>query len=163
MPNMRHQFDALLKKINPPVERVELASTRVGEVRDWLQGHEFRTKSPHTQLSGSYSRHTAIGTIPDVDVLLFVREDQLERTPNAVLLEVHKVLREYPESAITTEGQRRSVRLDLSADDLYLDIVPAVAEDGLDEALKVPDRPQQEWILSDPVGYAHRLSRLNQA
>jgi SMODS domain-containing protein len=163
MPNMRHHFVALMTKINPPTARVALVSTRVNEVRDWLREHDFATKSPHTQLSGSYSRHTAIETIPDVDVLLFVPEDQLERTPNAVLLEVHKVLREYPESAISTEGQRRSVRLDLSADDLYLDIVPAVAEDGLDEALKVPDRPQQEWILSDPLGYAHRLSRLNQA
>ncbi|SRR6266704_797471 len=163
MPNMRHQFDALLKKINPPVERVELASTRVGEVRDWLQGHEFRTKSPHTQLSGSYSRHTAIETIPDVDVLLFVPEDQLERSPNAVLLEVHGVLKDYPAAEINTQGQRRSVRLEFPAEDLYLDIVPAVADKGLAHALRVPDRPQEEWIRSDPLGYAERLTKANQA
>src|SRR6266516_4072211 len=113
MPNMRHHFDALLTKINPPTERVALVSARVNEVRDWLKEHDFATTSPHTQLSGSYSRHTAIETIPDVDVLLFVPEDQLERTPNAVLLDVHKVLREYPEAAVNTEGQRRSVRLEL--------------------------------------------------
>jgi len=163
MPNMRHHFDALLTKINPPNERVALVSTRVGEVRDWLQAHEFATKSPHTQLSGSYSRHTAIEMIPDVDVLLFVPDDQLQRTPNAVLLEVHSVLQDYPAAVINTEGQRRSVRLELAADELYLDVVPAAAESGLDRPLKVPDRPQQEWILSDPLGYAARLTKVNQA
>jgi len=72
MPNMRHHFDALLTKINPSDERLTLVANRVAEVRDWLKEHEFATKSPHTLLSGSYSRHTAIEMIPDVDVLLFV-------------------------------------------------------------------------------------------
>jgi len=163
MPNMRHHFDVLLAKINPPDERVALVSVRVGDVRDWLQQHEFATKAPHTQLSGSYSRHTAIEMIPDVDVLLFILGDQLDRTPNAVLLQLHKALQEYPAAVINTEGQRRSVRLELPADDLYLDIVPAAAENGLDRPLKVPDRPQQKWILSDPLGYAQRLTKVNQA
>src|SRR6266700_4023571 len=69
----------------PSLRRRDLATKYAWRIQ------RIATKSPHTQLSGSYSRHTAIGTIPDVDVLLFVREDQLERTPNAVLLEVHKV------------------------------------------------------------------------
>src|SRR2546422_460923 len=144
MPNMSHHFDALLTRINPPAARVTLVSTRVNEVRDSLREHDFATKSPHTQLSGSYSRHTAIEMIPDVDVLLFIPDDQMERTPNAVLLEVNSVLQDYPSAAINTVGQRRSVRLEFPTDDLYLDIVPAVAKDGLEHALMVPDRPQQE-------------------
>ena len=44
MPNVRHHFEALLGRINPPEERVALASTRVGEVREWLREHEFDTK-----------------------------------------------------------------------------------------------------------------------
>jgi hypothetical protein len=44
-----------------------------------------------------------------------------------------------------------------------LDIVPAVADAGIDHALKVPDRPRQEWIPSDPLGYAERLTKVNQA
>lgn len=163
MPNMRYHFDALLKKINPPEERVQLAAARVGEVREWLKQHRFATKSPHTRLSGSYGRSTAIELIPDVDVLLFLPDEQLDRTPNAVLLELHKVLKDYPAAAINTEGQRRSVRLELPADDLYLDIVPAVAGEGPDQPLQVPDRPQHEWILSDPLGYAVRLTKVNQA
>jgi hypothetical protein len=163
MQRMRHHFQALLSKINPPPDRVTLVSGRVERVRDWLREHEFATKAPHTQLSGSYSRHTAIEMIPDVDVLLFVPDDQLERTPNAVLLEVNSVLQDYPSAVTNTEGQRRSARLEFPTDHLYLDIVPAAAKNGLDQVLRVPDRQQQKWILSDPLGYAARLTKLNQA
>ena len=163
MPNMRHHFDALITKINPPAQRVALVSARVNGLRDWLKGHDFATKSPHTQLSGSYSRHTAIEMIPDVDVLLFIPDDHLERTPNAVLLEVNSVLQDYPSAVINTEGQRRSIRLEFPTDDLCLDIVPAAAKNGLDQSLRVPDRPRQEWIRSDPLGYAARLTEVNQA
>jgi len=163
MPNMRYHFAALLKKINPSADRVTLASERVGELRQWLQDHDFATNDPHTRLSGSYKRNTAIELIPDVDVLLFVPDDQEERTPNSVLREVHGVLKDYPGSSeVDLRGQRRSVRLELSDDNLCLDIVPAVSDQGNEKRLKVPDRPQEEWIESDPIGYAERLSNLNQ-
>jgi hypothetical protein len=42
-----------------------------------------------------------------------------------------------------------------------LDIVPAIAANASSDVLKVPDRPQAEWIDSDPLGYARRLSDLN--
>lgn len=163
MSNMRHHFEALLKKINPPEDRVALASARVGDVREWLREHEFVTKDPHTRLSGSYARQTAIERIPDVDVLLFVPSDQEERTPNAVLRELHSVLNDYPNAGeVDLRGQRRSVRLELPDDNLCLDIVPAIAKRGVDKRLLVPDRPQEMWIASDPLGYAERLSRVNQ-
>jgi hypothetical protein len=163
MPNMRPHFEALLKKINPPPERVALASTRVGDVREWLREQEFETRDPHTRLSGSYGRQTAIELIPDVDVLLFVPENEEQRTPNAVLRELHGVLNDYPNAGtVDLRGQRRSVRLELRDDELCLDIVPAISKDGLDYALLVPDRPQEEWIASDPLGYAERLTDVNQ-
>lgn len=163
MPNMRIHFEALLKEINPPPERVALASTRVGDVREWLREQEFETRDPHTRLSGSYGRQTAIELIPDVDVLLFVPEDQEQRTPNAVLRELHGVLNDYPNAGtVDLRGQRRSIRLELPDDELCLDIVPAISKDGLDHALVVPDRPQEEWIASHPLGYAERLTDVNQ-
>ena len=163
VPNMRPYFNALLKKIEPPEERAKLASSKVGDVRAWLAEHALETQSPHTRLSGSYGRSTAIELIPDVDILLFLPTEHLDRTPNAVLLELHRVLKDYPAAEIKTEGQRRSVRLELPSEDLCLDIVPAVAAGGLDHALKVPDRPQEKWIISDPLGYAARLTEVNQA
>ena len=164
MITLRHHFEALLTKINPPDDRVALASTRVGDLRVWLAEHEFATVDPHSRLSGSYSRKTAIELIPDVDVLVFVPDDQKDRTPNAVLCELHGVLKEYPGAgSVDLHGQRRSVRLELSSDNLCLDIVPSIPNQGLDEPLLVPDRPQAEWILSDPLGYAGRLTEVNQS
>jgi hypothetical protein len=163
MGKIRHFFEALLKKIEPSGHRVALVSTRVADIRDWLRDNEFATNDPHTLLSGSYSRSTAIERIPDVDVLLFVPEAQEKRTPNAVLRELHSVLRAYPGSSqVDVSGQRRSVRLELPDDDICLDIVPAVADAGPDKPLLVPDRPQQTWIRSDPLGYAKRLTRVNE-
>ncbi len=162
MSSTRHYFSALLKNINPSDQRTQLAKDFPGEVRAWLEDHSFETSSPHTRISGSYARHTAILDIKDIDILLFLPESQLDRTPNAVLLEVKKVLDDYPDATAEASGQRRSVHLEFPKLKLHLDIVPAVAEDGIDEPLKVPDRPAKEWIDSHPLGYASRLSKLNQ-
>lgn len=69
MANLRPHFNALLKRINPSDHRLGLAERLPGEVRKWLKDHDFETVSPHTRLSGSYKRQTAICDIPDVDVL----------------------------------------------------------------------------------------------
>ncbi len=163
MPNLHHHFRALLSNVNPSDGRMLLASSVPGDVRTWLKEHDFQTESPHTRLSGSYGRNTAICDIKDVDVLLLVPKESLERTPNAVLLELKAVLDEYPDALAEATGQRRSVHLEFPQYGFHLDIVPAVAERGLDRPLRVPDRPSQNWILSDPLGYAERLSELNQA
>jgi hypothetical protein len=162
MPNLHHHFCALLANVNPQPEREALAARLPGQVREWLTEHDFETAWPHTRLSGSYPRDTAICDIKDVDVLLFVPESQLDRTPNALLLELKRTLDEYPDATAEASGQRRSVHLEFPDYALHLDIVPAVAPDGIEKPLRVPDRPQQRWIDSDPLGYAARLSELNQ-
>lgn len=162
MANMRHSFSALLTSVNPSRERAELVARRTADVRDWLANSDYKTIAPHTRLSGSYGRDTAIDAIADVDVLLFLPEAQLERTPNSVLIEVHAVLKDFPGGIAETRPQRRSIRIDLSADGICLDIVPAVSINGLEKPLQVPDRPQECWIASDPLGYAERLSKRNQ-
>ncbi|HXD18574.1 MAG TPA: nucleotidyltransferase [Vicinamibacterales bacterium] len=162
MASVHHHFQALLKNVNPQDTRASLASSLPNDVRAWLKEHEFATAAPHTRLSGSYARDTAIGTIKDVDVLLFLTKEQLDRTPNAVLLDLKKVLDEYPDAALEASGQRRSIHLEFPQHDLHLDIVPVVAENGSGRALKVPDRSRQEWIDSDPLGYAASLTTLNQ-
>lgn len=162
MKSLPVHFRALLKKINPPKERRDLAGELVGNLREWLQEHDFETVNPHTLLIGSYARSTAVLWIKDVDVLVLLPEAALERTPHAVLLELRKVLEDYPDAAVSAVGQRRSIRVVFEEHDLCLDVVPAVASDGLKAPLKVPDRPKEEWIDSDPVGYMDRLSKLNQ-
>lgn len=113
MASSRYGFKALLTKINPSSDRLKLAKRLPGEVREWLQEHDFVTAWPHTRLSGSYARSTAVLNIKDVDVLLFVPEDQLDRTPNSLLREVKSLLDDYPDAFAETAPQRRSVLIDL--------------------------------------------------
>ena len=161
MADSRFAIDALLKKINPSPERVTVVKDLHAEVREWLEEHDYETCSPHTRLIGSYARYTAICDIKDVDVLVFLPVSALDRTPESVLRELKKTLEEYPDSTLETSPQRRSIRMDFLDLDCTIDIVPAVAEDGIDEPLRIPDRRQKEWIRSDPLGYGKSLSSAN--
>lgn len=163
MATSRFAFDLLLKTVNPAKERRDLASTLPSEVREWLQDNDFVTATPHTRLIGSYGRHTAILEIKDVDVLVFLPDSELDRTPNSVLQEVKRVLDEYPDATAETSPQRRSVRLEIANSLVTLDIVPCVARDGLDQPILIPDRPAQDWISTDPLGFGHTLSSANQS
>lgn len=162
MKSLRFHFDLLFQNINPSDERKQLIKEIVGALRDWLAESDLETVSPHTRLIGSYARSTAVLWVKDVDVLVFVGSDALDRTPNALLLELRRVLDGYPDAVVEASGQRRSIRLELPEHDLVVDVVPAVAPNGLDEPLEVPDRPREEWIDSDPLGYMSRLSKLNE-
>lgn len=162
MKPLRIHFQTLLKKVNPPQERRDLARDLVRDLRDWLEDHDFETLDPHTLLIGSYARSTAVLWIKDVDILVLLPESALQRTPNAVLLDLRRVLDGYPGAVVSAVGQRRSIRIEFEEHGFFLDVVPAVALDGLDEPLKVPDRPKQDWIDSDPLGYMERLAALNQ-
>jgi hypothetical protein len=160
MASTRFHFRALLANVNPSPSRRELAKTLPGEVREWLAAHDFPTVFPHTRLTGSYARQVAVGEIKDVDVLLFVEEEEREQKPNSILIRIKKLLDEYPDTVLS-DGQHRSVRLVFPAHDLHLDIVPAIAPESLDEPLEVPDRPTKTWIASDPLNYGERLSAEN--
>lgn len=161
MADSRFAFDALLKKINPGSERVAVVKDLHSEVREWLEEHDYETCSPHSRLIGSYPRYTAICDIKDVDVLVFLPVSALDRTPESVLRELKKTLEEYPNSTVETAPQRRSIRMDFPDQDCTIDIVPAVAEDGIEKPLRIPDRRQKEWIRSDPLGYGEALSSAN--
>ena len=161
MASSRFAFSALLKKVNPSDDRLTAAQRLPGEVREWLKEHDFETASPHSRLIGSYGRHTAIGEIKDVDTLVFLPDEALDRTPESVLRELKTVLSEYPDASAEASPQRRSIRLDFPAHDLCLDIVGAVADEGLEAPLRIPDRSKQEWINSDPLGYGKSLSAAN--
>jgi hypothetical protein len=65
------------------------------------------------------------------------------------------------EGVVRQRRQRRSVQVRLVRHEFDLDIVPAVAKDGLDEALEIPDRDWSKWVKTHPLVYADRLSKLN--
>ncbi|MCI0409112.1 MAG: nucleotidyltransferase, partial [Acidobacteria bacterium] len=154
-------FGALMKKVNPDTARAKTAQRLPGQVRDWLKDHDFETRSPHSRLIGSYGRQTATTDIKDVDTLLFLPLEALVRTPESVLRELKGVLDVYPHASAEASPQRRSIRLDFHAHALCMDIVGAVADEGIDRPLWVPDREKREWIPSDPLGYGRSLSTQN--
>lgn len=161
MASSRFAFSALLKKVNPEPARAEIAQQLPGQVRDWLAQHAFETRSPHSRLIGSYGRQTAITDIKDVDALLLLPAEALERTPESVLRELKAVLDDYPDATAEAVPQRRSIRLDFHDHGLCMDTVGSVANDGLERPLWVPDRQKKEWVCSDPLGYGRSLSAAN--
>jgi len=163
MQSLSGHFEALLKDINPPRDRAKLAKEMPRIVRDHLEGSDdLDTEEPHTRLVGSYARDTAIGDIKDVDLIVCVDREYGAQEPSDVLGVLRDVLGELPgNSAIDLRAQRRSVRVEFEHDEFFLDVVPAILPNGVESALYVPDRVQQEWILSDPIRYGEHLSELN--
>ena len=128
-------FRALLTKVNPDPVRAAVAQRLPGEVREWLKEHEFQTQSPHSRLIGSWGRQTATTDIKDVDTTLFLPVEALDRTPESVLRELKNILEGYPDATVEVSPQRRSIRLDFPVHGLCMDIVGAVAENGIEPLL----------------------------
>lgn len=177
MYSLTNHFVKFLSNIQPRGERVELAIDFPDKLREYLKDTDkIITVHTHTRLAGSYSRNTAIKEIKDVDVLLFVSEDYKdgEDCIKKVISDLISALKGFPEYLRDETGkvdagqalkrQRRSVQVHLALDgkDFDIDVVPSIAEDGLENVLLVPDRDLSKWVLSDPLGYNKALSKLNQ-
>ena len=163
-------FDELRSNIEPLEHRQAVAADIPGDVRAYLEENdEFETLNPHSRLTGSYRRHTAIHNIKDVDFLVFLRYEGKRPEPTEVLKSLRRTLDGLPSAlgyggrAQTLRGQRRSVRVEFDNEDFHLDVVPALIPDGTDEVLWVPDRVWGEWVKSHPLGYGRALSELNAA
>ncbi len=138
------------------------------QVRDYLHQHgDLKTISPHSRLAGSYARCTAIKDIKDVDLLLTLDRSYHKKEPEEVLEKVFSVLGGLPEALgssgklVIRRHQRRSINVHIDEQDFDLDIVPAVAIQGIEKPLVIPDRDWSRWVKTHPLGYADRLSELN--
>ncbi len=165
-----HHFAALRRNIEPPQHRRDAAASIPDDVRAFLQdASDFATQPPHTRLAGSYARHTAIHGIKDVDLLVFVKPNDKEPDPAAVLQDLYDTLQDLPEALgyggriQVLRRQRRSVHVQFDQEDFHLDVVPALIPNGTGEPLLVPDKEWGIWIESDPLGYGRALSDLNAA
>jgi hypothetical protein len=165
-----------LYNIQPNEDRAELASSIADKLRDYLkETDKIKTVHPHTRLSGSYSRYTAVKKIKDVDVLLFVSNDYNdgEESIKEVINDLINALKGFPEyledvtgyvkADLALKRQRRSVQvhITLNGQEFDVDVVPSIAVDGLDKPILVPDRDLSKWVSSDPLGYGKLLSKLN--
>ena len=177
MNSLRDHFLTLLTRIQPKDNRVSLATELPTKVRDFLEESEkIITVEPHTRLSGSYARDTAIKQIKDVDILLFVdpkykEEEDSAKTTIGILANALEGLPEAlgdengrVDADLSLKRQRRSVLVHVTIDEeeFDMDIVPSVYEGDSLEPLEVPDRDLSKWISSNPLGYNQALSKLNQ-
>lgn len=173
MNSLRGHFLTLLTNIEPKSERLDLATDLPSKIRDFLKDSEkITTVEPHTRLSGSYARDTAIKQIKDVDILLFVdaKYKNGEDSTKTVISKLVNALGGLPKAIGDENGQvelkrqRRSVlvHVTLSGEEFDMDIVPSIYERKSPSPLEVPDRDLSKWILSDPLGYKQSLSNINQ-
>jgi len=160
-------FTELLKNIEPPQHRLEAAKELPDKVRDYLENTDsFPTSPPHSCLAGSYRRHTAIGDIKDVDII--VKADvSLNESAGSTIWRLNNALDNLPE-ALGLQGyteikpSRRSVHVYFEDKDFHLDIVPAIIPTEIDQNLYIPDKSWGKWIPSNPIGYCRYLSELNE-
>src|SRR4030042_119249 len=124
-------FTELLKNIEPPQYRLEAAKELPDKVRDYLKNTDgFPTSSPYSALSGSYRRHTAIGDIKDVDIIVKV-DVGLDENPGSIIRKLKDKLDDLPKELglqgyTEIKQSRRSVHVYFEEKDFHLDVVPAI-------------------------------------
>lgn len=169
MAKLNTLFESFLSNIEPSEDAVKYAQDAHKPVRDYLKDDkEFKQYFVKSFLYGSYKRHTAVGDIKDVDIVVLTNFDiaSEENTPAKVLRKLKAALARYYNDPENPEYQRRSIRINDPLPDnpeveMTLDIIPAVATDGEDQPLWVPDRELKEWIKSHPKGHLGHTTECN--
>lgn len=163
-------FEELLKKLQPPKERLEAARDLPPLVCTYIaESKDFPTVEPHTRLVGSYPQGMAGDDVKDVDNLVRVSGEPKANKPEAkqLIQDMRRMLGGLPEAlgyegwaGIDIERARRSVHVYFKGHDFHLDFVPCIAPDGFENVLYVPDRGFNKWIASHPIGYINLLNKL---
>jgi hypothetical protein len=171
MAKLKEQFNAFLSNINPNEDAVKYAQEAHKPIRECLESEdEFKEFVEGSFLYGSYRRHTAVGDIKDVDIVVLTNFDIEDRknTPQSVLRRLKAALGRCYDDPENPQYQRRSIRIDDPLPEredvtMTLDIIPAVIKDTKDDSLLVPDREVGEWILSHPKGHISHTTALNES
>lgn len=171
MAKLNEQFETFLSNINPDKDAVKYAQEAHKPIRECLEsGDEFKEFVEGSFLYGSYKRHTAVGDIKDVDIVVLTNFDteDLKNTPRSVLRKLKAALGRCYEDPENPQYQRRSIRIDDPLPEhedvcMTLDIIPAVILTDLDGPLLVPNRDANQWDLSHPKGHLNHTTALNKA
>src|ERR1051326_2164751 len=141
-------FQVFLQNVSLPDSQMTSARRSNNALRNYLAADAYFGKLLlDTFLNGSYARHTAVQPIKDVDVIVVVSRDWIEADPSRAMEALRrKLAQRYTDWR--TRRQRRAVKVTLS--DIRLDVVLAVAPDGLDRPLRIPDRAQRRWSETHP-------------
>ncbi len=141
-------FTVFLRKISPPETQIEAAERSNKALREFLGNDPYFGKRVlDSFLNGSYARRTTVQPIKDVDIIIVVGPDWLNSEPEVAMESLRSKLSQRYDSR-RSRRRRRAVRITLS--DMQLDVVLAVARDGLEQPLRIPDREVEKWIVTHP-------------
>ena len=155
------RFENFLKDIEPSRTTKSNASSAHTELRDFLKNDEdFKDYYQKSFLSGSYCRDTAIRPRakngqterPDVDIIV-VTNHTIEDDPKAVVDLLFETLRKKYSNI---RRQARSVGIESNKADM--DVVPIIPCGPM---YLIPDRKQEEWLLTNPPGHTTWTTRIN--
>jgi hypothetical protein len=141
-------FTMFLQRVSPPETQIAAAQRSNNALRAYLQNDTyFGPQLLDAFLNGSYARHTVVQPIKDVDIIVVVGTDWLDGDPGRAMESLRsKLAQRY--DGYRTRRQRRAVKISLS--DMTLDVVLAVAPNGLQRPLHIPDREARRWIETHP-------------
>lgn len=165
MAKLESKFDQFLSAIEPSKKAVNYAVKAHEPLREKLSEDEkFSDRFVDSFLYGSYKRHTAVGDIKDVDIVIITNYNETDK-PNDVLKDLKSALARCYEDPENQEYQRRSIRINdpLPDDDteMTLDVIPAILVTDGDSSLKVPDREVGKWVDTHPKGHIKHSTTLN--
>jgi tRNA nucleotidyltransferase (CCA-adding enzyme) len=143
MAKLNDQFAEFLSNIEPDEDAIKYAQKAHQPVRKHLEeDDDFGEFFEDSFLYGSYARHTAIGEIKDIDIVVLTNFDpnNEDYSPTKVLKKLKTALNKFYKDADNTEYQRKSVKVKDPLPNypnvyMTLDIIPAIAIDGVDNPL----------------------------
>ena len=117
-------------------------------------------------LAGSYARHTAIRPLHDIDLVIVLERAARPAVlppPSSILREVRSALQgAYPSHELPVL-QNRSVHIEFTGTGIGYDLVPAIADVGRPDVLRIPDRGRDDWIPTSPERHIEWGRRANEA
>ena len=155
------RFNEFLADIEPSSTTKSNASSAHTELRDFLKKDEdFKDYHQKTFLSGSYGRDTAIRPRvkdgqtdrPDLDIIVVTNHTSSDNPKDVVDLLFKTLQKKYP----NIRRQNRSVGIESNKADM--DVVPIIPCGPM---YLIPDRKQEEWILTNPLGHTAWTTRIN--
>lgn len=167
MAKLESKFHEFLCAIEPDKKAVNYAMKAHEPLRDYLSNKDeiFSERFIDSFLYGSYKRHTAVGNIKDVDIVVLTNYNENDE-PNNVLKDLKSALARYYKDPENPEYQRRSIRVNDPLPDtnteMTLDVIPAILVTDEDSPLKVPDREVGKWVDTHPRGHIKHSTALNE-
>lgn len=155
--DLPEDFKKFLSDIEPSSSFIQEVSQSHRTLRSRLaKDDDFKTTHVDTWLSGSYKKNTCVRTRTingrkkkaDVDIVVIVNKSTSISSPKSVLQDLNDVLKKYYDNV---KINNRSCKIEL--EHIKMDVVPAVALDGLESLLQIPDKNADQWIYTNPQGH----------